>query len=118
MILKIIDTVLAIFVTPSCHGIYPTRTKKMNVGSLRIGLKQELKSLLIGWYAWSNPFSNIVVLKRPPDRLIRRWQLATQGPWSHIVLMPHVREVTIDQFVNELASASFAAIQHNNHTSG
>jgi histidine decarboxylase len=76
------------------------------------------KLLSIGWHAWSNPFSNIVVLKRPPDRLIRRWQLATQGPWSHIVLMPHVKEVTIDQFVNELASASFAAIQHNDYTSG
>ncbi len=56
----------------------------------------------IGWPVWKNEFSNIVVLKRPEKHLIEKWQLATHGPWSHIVVMPHVRPETIDCFVEDL----------------
>jgi histidine decarboxylase len=56
----------------------------------------------INWPAWKNPCSNIVVIKKPELSLIKKWQLATQGDWSHLVLMPGVPAERIDQFVEDL----------------
>ncbi|MDB6081314.1 MAG: hdc [Chlamydiia bacterium] len=55
-----------------------------------------------GHTAWANPYSNTVVIDKPSDALIKKWQLATEGSIAHLVLMPHVQKPIIDQFVKEL----------------
>ncbi len=54
------------------------------------------------WPSWANPCSNIVVIRRPSDHLIKRWQLATEKDISHLILMPGVTHEMIDSFVDEL----------------
>jgi len=49
-----------------------------------------------------NEFSNIVYFKKPPDPLISKWQLPTQGDWAHIVVMQHVTKPKIKSFVENL----------------
>lgn len=44
------------------------------------------------WGAWRNNQSPIVVMKRPPDDIVKRWQLASQGNLSHVVTMPHANK--------------------------
>lgn len=57
----------------------------------------------IDWPSWANPHSNIVVIRRPRPDIARRWQLASHGDISHLILMPGVTRVMIDQFVHELS---------------
>jgi histidine decarboxylase len=52
--------------------------------------------------AWRNQNSITVVIPRPSDRIIQRWQLATEGAISHIVVMPHVTKATLDAFLEDL----------------
>ncbi|MBF0547449.1 MAG: histidine decarboxylase [Candidatus Riflebacteria bacterium] len=52
-------------------------------------------------HAYANPFSNIVVLKRPSQKIIQRWKLASQNEISHLVIMPSVTREKIDLFVSE-----------------
>jgi histidine decarboxylase len=54
------------------------------------------------WGAWRNDRSPIVVIKRPPDTVVKRWQLASQGNMSHVVTMPHVTKRKINVLVRDL----------------
>lgn len=49
-----------------------------------------------------NKFSNTVVLQKPPVQMIKKWQLATEGEWSHIIVMQNVDRCKIDTFIGEL----------------
>ncbi len=49
-----------------------------------------------------NPHSNTVLLKTPANHLVRKWDLAIEGDWSHIVVMQHVTREVIDQFLHDL----------------
>ena len=62
----------------------------------------------INWPAWSNSYSNIVVIKRPEEELIRKWQLATEKLISHLILMPGVTQEMIDAFLDDLQSSRFS----------
>jgi histidine decarboxylase len=57
------------------------------------------------WGAWRNERSPIVVIKRPPDSIIKHWQLASQGPLSHVITMPHVTKRKINVLVRDLRAA-------------
>jgi histidine decarboxylase len=59
----------------------------------------------IDWPAWANRFSNIVVIRRPPDELVRKWQLATERDISHLIVMPGVSRERIDAFAGDLVEA-------------
>ena len=56
----------------------------------------------ISWPAWCNPNSNIVVIKKPPAPLIKKWHLASEDNISHVILMPGIDRETIDCFVQDL----------------
>mgnify|MGYP000872784278 CR=1 FL=1 len=56
----------------------------------------------IGWNAWRNPQALTVVIDKPSDEIIRKWQLATQGDFSHIICMPGVQQAQIDALVADL----------------
>lgn len=49
-----------------------------------------------------NAFSNTVVLPCPSQTLCRRWQLATQNNYAHIVVMQHLDYPKLDELINDL----------------
>lgn len=59
--------------------------------------------------AWANPYSNIVVIDKPVEALVKKWQLATEGPIAHLVLMPHVQKELIDHFIKDLIQTPLVA---------
>lgn len=60
----------------------------------------------IGWQSWRNPDTLTVMIAKPPQDLLVKWQLATHGDWSHIVCMPGVSKAKIDDFVADLAAST------------
>lgn len=54
-----------------------------------------------GLKAYNNYGSNIIWFPKPSKEMIEKWQLATEGDYSHVVIMPHVTKEMIDQFVKE-----------------
>ena len=66
--------------------------------------EQALKE--ISWPCWRNPDCNTVVIKRPPDTLVRKWQLAADGDEAHIITMPHVTGDMLRTFVSDLSAVS------------
>ncbi|WFE52984.1 histidine decarboxylase [Micromonospora sp. WMMD1155] len=60
----------------------------------------------IGWPSWRNPEAMTVVLRTPPSAVLKRWPLPTSGGWSHVICMPGVSRTQIDQFVNDIVTAT------------
>ena len=53
--------------------------------------------------AWVNPFSITVVFERPQEiDFVKSWQLACQGRYCHVVIMPHLKWDTLETFADEL----------------
>lgn len=63
--------------------------------------EKKLKS--VSWPCWKNDHSNILIINKPKQELVRKWSLATQGSFAHLVIMPHVTRQMIDEFVSELS---------------
>lgn len=53
------------------------------------------------WYA-RKPCSTTVIIDRPSDDLVRKWQMAVADDISHIIVMPHLTQDKIDELVKEL----------------
>ena len=51
--------------------------------------------------AWRNRNSVTVVIPRPSEEVVRKWQLAPHGSIAHLITMPHVTRKTIDAVVND-----------------
>ena len=65
--------------------------------------KYAMKRLFeIDWPAWVNPFSNIIVIRRPQPELVRKWQLASERNIAHLIVMPGVTAEMIDDFIEDL----------------
>src|SRR5262249_38248244 len=56
----------------------------------------------IGWPAWRNPHANTIVIRRPSEALVRRWQLAVRGEIAHLIVMPHITLERVEPFLEEL----------------
>ena len=71
-------------------------------------LKGELDKL--GWTAWLEPMSNTVYFKRPPAEITEKYMLAPDyderlgGELSHIVVMQHVTEERLQEFLDDLSA--------------
>ena len=69
-------------------------------------LKGELDRL--GWPAWIEPMSNTVYFMRPSDEIAEKYTLAPDyddslgGELSHIVVMQHVTEDRLQEFLDDL----------------
>ncbi|HAM95595.1 MAG: Pyridoxal-dependent decarboxylase [Candidatus Azambacteria bacterium GW2011_GWB2_46_37] len=59
----------------------------------------------INWPAWANENYNTVVLKRPDDQIVNKWQLAVQGDLAHILVMPHADKKRINGLIHELQAS-------------
>lgn len=72
-------------------------------------LKSEFDRL--GWEAWLEPMSNTVYFRRPPAPITEKYMLAPDyddrlgGELSHIVVMQHVTEEGLQEFVDDLAAS-------------
>jgi histidine decarboxylase len=62
--------------------------------------RRKLNSM--GWKAWMNPNSLTVVIDKPADEVIAKWQIATQGDMAHIICMPGVTKEQIDLFLADM----------------
>lgn len=55
--------------------------------------------------AWRNQNSFTVVFPKPDDKIIHKWQLASEGDISHIVVMQHVTKEKLDAFIEDYKNA-------------
>lgn len=46
--------------------------------------------------------SNIVCLRPPSDTLVKKWDLAVENEWAHVVVMQHVDRERLDRFLEDL----------------
>ena len=72
-----------------------------------VWLKGELDKL--GWKAWLEPMSNTVYFERPSEKITEKYMLAADsderlgGDLSHVVVMQHVTEESLQEFLDDLA---------------
>lgn len=59
----------------------------------------------IKWPAQAEQCSLTIVIERPPEELLRKWQLAVQGDIGHLVIMPNITKAQIDAFIDDLRRA-------------
>ncbi|MHB8865090.1 MAG: hypothetical protein ACYC6N_22135, partial [Pirellulaceae bacterium] len=59
----------------------------------------------LGIDAWKNSFAVTVVFPRPPEPVLRRWQIAVKEDYAHIICMPHFTEALIDNLTEDIAKA-------------
>ena len=52
-----------------------------------------------------NKYSTTVVFERPPENLVKRWQLACTGKIAHVVVMPSHTQEKLTEFVESLLPA-------------
>uniref|UniRef100_A0A6T7NP21 Histidine decarboxylase n=1 Tax=Hanusia phi TaxID=3032 RepID=A0A6T7NP21_9CRYP len=55
----------------------------------------------LGIEAWMNDLSITVIFPRPAEIVVKRWQLASNGNLSHVVVMPHVTQEMLEVFLKE-----------------
>lgn len=59
----------------------------------------------IRWPAMAHDYSNIVIIDRPHESLIRKWQLATWNDKARLVLMPGIEQEMIDRLIEDLRNS-------------
>lgn len=57
----------------------------------------------VGVEAWRNPNAITVVLPRVSESVRKKWQLATAGEISHVLVLPNVTTTQVDELVADLA---------------
>ena len=55
-------------------------------------------------YVLRNAFSNIVAISTPPSSICKKWQLPADNTLSHVIIMPHVTKMMIDNFIKDIKS--------------
>jgi len=58
---------------------------------------------LMNYPCMLNDFSNTVVFQKPSELLSKKWQLATQENWAHMVVMQNIDQQKISTFIDELS---------------
>lgn len=52
--------------------------------------------------AWRNPNTLTINIPKPDVALVKKWQLASENNWAHIICMPGMQKEQIDAFVKDL----------------
>jgi len=76
--------------------------KQRALNSLELASYAEEKMKNMGIEAWRNPNSITVVFPKAPEAIRLKWQIASEGDWSHIICMPGITKEKIDIFLQEL----------------
>lgn len=66
-----------------------------------------INKLGLGHEAWKNNLSITIVLRKPADWVVKKWQLACVENLCHIVVLPHVTKELLDEFVDDLKISAF-----------
>lgn len=82
-------------------GIEGFRSRALE--ALETAAYAQQKLIEIGVEAWSNPQTITVNFPQPAASICQRYQLASEGGWSHIICMPGVTREKIDEFVAAIA---------------
>lgn len=70
--------------------------------SMELAKYTKKKLNAMGWKAWMNPNSITVVIDKPTNELVAKWQIATVGNLAHIICMPGVTKEEIDKFLHDM----------------
>lgn len=104
-------------ITGSRNGITPLllwyAIRRTGVEGFRQKVRQCLKNAQyavdqfkkIGLDAWRNPWAITVVFPRPPQSVLKKWQIAVYGEKAHVIMMPSVKSSQIDELVADIAAA-------------
>lgn len=82
------------------HGLDGLRRRADHARQLAAYTKTRLDDL--GWPNHRHRHAFTVVLKTPPEPILRKWVLATHNGWSHLITMPGITPETIDDFLTDL----------------
>jgi len=52
--------------------------------------------------AWRNPSTLTISMPKPDKVIVKKWQLASENAWAHIICMPGITKIMIDEFVKDL----------------
>lgn len=55
--------------------------------------------------AWRHENSITVVFPRPPKAMMEKWMIAPKKEIGHLIVMPHVSQPVLDEFVDDFAKA-------------
>lgn len=55
-----------------------------------------------GIQAWRNKNSIIVIFPKPSEKVVAKWQLATQGDIAHLITLPHLEYKAIDKIAADV----------------
>ncbi|MFI5139461.1 MAG: histidine decarboxylase [Sphingobacteriales bacterium] len=55
--------------------------------------------------AWRNPSTLTINIPKPEAALVKKWQLASENNWAHVICMPGMHKEQIDAFVKELGES-------------
>lgn len=72
-------------------------------GAVEAAAEVEERIRRAGWRCWRNPGAMTVVIARPSEPTVRRWQLATEGGWSHVLCLPGLDTDNVKQLIEQLA---------------
>jgi histidine decarboxylase len=61
------------------------------------------------WPCWRQPLGFSVVLRRPPEPVLKRWGLSHQFDWSQIKVMPGISREQLDAAIDDLVVARTSA---------
>ncbi|WP_143306765.1 histidine decarboxylase [Chitinophaga vietnamensis] len=86
-----------------CLGLAGLRERALHSLSVAAYAVERLREH--GIPAWRNPDAITVVFPEPEGSIRRKWQLACENGWSHIVCMPNVTKAQVDIFVEEMTTA-------------
>lgn len=81
-------------------GVKGLRARAMHCLQVADYAEKELQK--IGIQAWRNPNAITVNFPEPPLQIRKKWQLAAEGGWSHIICMPNVSKEQIDELISEI----------------
>lgn len=85
-------------------GIEGLRTRAQDALDLASYTERRLRDA--GIPAWRNPHTITVVFPTAPVELREKWQLATQGGISHLIVIPGITKEQIDAFVDDFVAAA------------
>src|SRR5262245_13387112 len=66
-----------------------------------------------GYNPWKNELELAVIFDRPPEWVVKKWSLSTQGDFCHLYAMRHTTRLRLEQLAEDLknVSAVFAGAQ-------
>lgn len=86
------------------QGIDGLETRYRAARALSIDITRKLCDA--GLDAWQNPDALTVVFPCIDDEIASKWQLACNGTWSHIIVMPGVTDKMLDEFLFDCTAVS------------